>query len=348
MILNKFSSCIFVFVLIGAGEQLKSQQSAEVPQPAGTQQPTFRTQANIVLAPALVKDKAGKVIFGLQAKDFIIEDDGVEQPVRMDEAEEPEPVSLVVAVQTGRTAAAELKRMRGLSSMLDPIVSQPQVQTAIVTFDSEVNLLQDFTFDSELTTSNLKNLQDGDLRGAVILDAVHYSVKILGKQPKDSRRVLLLISETRDHGSHAVNIDDVVAAIGDSNAVAYTLAFSPTISNVLDDMRGKLEPQGTSLDLGNAAVKLLVLSVQAMRKNAPKTISAITGGEYELFKSRKGFESLMTEFTNHLHSRYLLSFEPKSPHPGLHRVSVRLRQSGGSTVLARSSYWATAPENGLQ
>src|SRR5260221_1707097 len=209
MILNKFSSCIFVFVLIGAGEQLKSQQSAEVPQPAGTQQPTFRTQANIVLAPALVKDKAGKVIFGLQAKDFIIEDDGVEQPVRMDEAEEPEPVSLVVAVQTGRTAAAELKRMRGLSSMLDPIVSQPQVQTAIVTFDSEVNLLQDFTFDSELTTSNLKNLQDGDLRGAVILDAVHYSVKILGKQPKDSRRVRLLISEPRDHGSHAVNMDDV-------------------------------------------------------------------------------------------------------------------------------------------
>src|SRR5260221_13583921 len=99
MILNKFSPCIFVFVLIGAGEQLKSQQSAEVPQPAGTEQPTFRTQANIVLAPALEKDKAGKVIFGLQAKDFIIEDDGVEQPVPIEDAAEPEPVALVVAGQ---------------------------------------------------------------------------------------------------------------------------------------------------------------------------------------------------------------------------------------------------------
>jgi hypothetical protein len=33
----------------------------------------------VVFAPALVKDKAGKLVFGLQAKDFIIEDDGIEQ-----------------------------------------------------------------------------------------------------------------------------------------------------------------------------------------------------------------------------------------------------------------------------
>jgi hypothetical protein len=35
-----------------------------------------------VLVPALVKDKNVEIIYGLQAKDFIIEDDGVEQPVR--------------------------------------------------------------------------------------------------------------------------------------------------------------------------------------------------------------------------------------------------------------------------
>ena len=49
--------------------------------------PTLHTQSNVVLAPALVKDQAGKLIFGLQAKDFIIEDDGVPQEVKMDEAE---------------------------------------------------------------------------------------------------------------------------------------------------------------------------------------------------------------------------------------------------------------------
>ncbi len=52
-------------------------------------------------------------------------------------------------------------------------------------------------------------------------------------------------------------------------------------------------------------------------------------GEYELFDSRKGFERLMTEFTNHIHGRYALSFEPEDPSPGLHHLRVRLAAGGG-------------------
>ena len=40
------------------------------------EEPTFRTQSNVVLVPALVRDKGGEVVYGLAAKDFIIEDDG--------------------------------------------------------------------------------------------------------------------------------------------------------------------------------------------------------------------------------------------------------------------------------
>src|SRR5579859_1884091 len=156
----------------------------------------------------------------------------------MDEAEPQEAVSLVIAIQSGRSALFEFQRMKGISAMLDQIVSQPQVQTAIVVFDSDVNLAQDFSFDFASTETFLKsmmegprrNMPDGDRREAAILDAMHYSVKLLGKQPEDSRRVLLLISETRDHGSHAATIDDVVTAISASNAVVYALAFSPTAS----------------------------------------------------------------------------------------------------------------------
>ena len=103
-------------------------------------------------------------------------------------------------------------------------------------------------------------------------------------------------------------------------------------------MRGK-DPQGGGL------MELLIMARQAMRKNAPKSVAAMTGGEYELFTSRKSFERFMTEFTNHLHNRYLLRFEPKNPTPGLHEVRVRLRQPGGYQVLARRSYWVEDPEN---
>jgi len=52
----------------------------------------------------------------------------------------------------------------------------------------------------------------------------------------------------------------------------------------------------------------------------------------------------MNDFTNHLHSRYLLSFAPKDPHPGLHQLQVRLKDPSKGTVLARTSYWAEGTE----
>ena len=301
-------------------------------------QDTLRTQTNVVLVPALVKDGAGNVVYGLQAKDFIIEDDGAGQTVRMDETAVAEPVSLVVAIQTGRTGPAEFERIRTLSTMLDLILSQEGAQVAIVLFDSQVNLVREFTSDAVLVHKDLKGLRAGD-GGAAILDAVSFSAGLLNQTPKDRQRVLLLISETRDHGS-VRNIDDVVTLIGNSNIAIYTLAFSPTTSNLLDDLRGKLEPQGDSVNVAELAIKLMVMARQAMRKNAPKEIARLTGGEYELFKSHRGFEDHMVEFANHVHNRYLLSFQPKNPHPGLHEIRVRVKDAGSVSVLARENYWA--------
>ena len=59
-----------------------------------------------------------------------------------------------------------------------------------------------------------------------------------------------------------------------------------------------------------------------------------------MFTTRKKFEVRMNDFTNHLHSRYLLSFAPKDPRPGLHQLRVHLKDPSKGTVLARTSYWA--------
>ncbi len=303
------------------------------------QETTLRSQSNVVLVPALVKDQQGGTVYGLQSKDFIVEDDGVEQAARLDETPEGQPISLVVAIQRGRRAYYEFPRMQGLKSMLEPLFSMGTARVALVEFDSQVELTRNFTKDASLFADDLRNLQSGD-GGATILDAVEYSVNLLKKEPDERLRVLLLISETRDHGSHA-KIDDTVAAIGQSNAVMYALAFSPALSNILDTGRG------TNKDEMQQGVNILDLAyrvAQAMRKNVPSTIASMTGGEYELFATRKKFEVRMNDFTNHLHSRYLLSFAPQSPHPGLHQIRVRLRvpsnDAGNDTVLARSSYWA--------
>jgi VWFA-related protein len=304
-----------------------------------SQETTFHSQSNVVVIPALVKSATGEVVYGLRAADFVVEDDGVEQAVRLDEAAEGSAVSLVVAIQRGRRANYEFPRIRRLSAMLDPMVEAGLGRVAIVEFDSQVQLIQDFTSNSERTAESLKGLQAGD-DGAAILDAVDYSVKLLEKAPRERPRVLLLISETRDHGSQA-KVDDVVAEIGQGDAAMYALAFSPTKSNIVDTM------QGNNISEMHPTVDLLALgyqAAQAMRKNMPETVASMTGGEYELFATEKHFEARMVDFTNHLHSRYLLSIEPKNPHAGLHQIRVRLRDAGDRIVLARGSYWAAGTE----
>jgi len=285
--------------------------------------------------PALVKSAKGEIVYGLGAKDFLVEDDGVEQAVRLDEAADAAAVSVVVAIQRGRRADYEFPRIRGLSAMLDPLVEDGHGRLAIVEFDRQVELVQDFSSNPEKTAETLRRLQPGD-EGAAILDAVDYSVKLLEQAPKGRQRVLLLISETRDHGSQA-KVEDVVAEIGQSTTAVYALAFSPSRSNVLDTMRGNnLNEMNPSPDL----LAPLIMAVEAMKKNTPKAVASLTGGEYEMFATGKNFDRRMVDFTNHLHSRYLLSIEPKNPHAGLHQIRVRLRDAGDRVVLARSSYWA--------
>jgi len=302
---------------------------------AVSQETTLHSQSNVVLIPALVKSAQGEVVYGLGAKDFFVEDDGEQQAVHLDEVAEGQPVSMVIAIQRGRRANYEFPRMRGLSAMLDPLVAEGRGSVAIVEFDSQVQTAQEFTGSSDKIAWTLKELQPGD-GGAAILDALDYSVKMLEQVPKERQRVLLLISETRDHGS-AAKVEDVVAEIGQSSTAVYALAFSPSRSNILDTMRGNNKDEmNPSPDL----LAPLLMAAEAMKKNMPKTVALMTGGEYEMFATGKNFDLRMIDFSNHLRSRYLLSIEPRSPHAGLHELRVRVRNAGDRTVLARGSYWA--------
>jgi len=303
---------------------------------ASAQETTLRSRSNLVLLPTLVKDPQGAIVYGLQAKDFIVEDDGIEQPVHLDETPEAQPISLVLAIQRGGRAPYEFPRMQGLGAMLNPLFASGTTRVAVVEFDSRVELTRTFTQDEALVDADLTNLQPGD-DGAAILDAIGYSINLLKGEPEDHQRVLLVISETRDHGSR-LKIEDAVAAIGRANALMYALVFSPGVSNILDTGRGT--NKYTEMHPGVDFLDLAYRTAQLMRKNVPNTVTAMTGGEYELFTTRKKFEVRLNDFTNHLHSRYLLSFAPSDPHPGLHQLHVRLQDPANGTVLARSSYWA--------
>ena len=93
-------------------------------------------------------------------------------------------------------------------------------------FDSQAAVAQDWTESTDVLTKALGGQGTGDGGGAV-LDALAYSVNMLKKQPVGYRRMILLVGETLDHGSH-VSLEEAVRAVSDSNTVVYSLGFSST------------------------------------------------------------------------------------------------------------------------
>lgn len=302
--------------------------------PAAAQQISARV--NLVPVPTLVLDGHGNTVFGLHAQDFMIADDGVRQVVHLDEDAESKPLSLMIAVQCGRRASREFARIGGLSVMLDPILNQPNSEAAVLYFDSKLNLARDFTNNADLVEGSLRGVEAGD-NGAAVLDAIAYSARLLVRRPGDRERVLLILSETRDHGSHFATLDEVVRLIGENYISVYALPFSPYVSQQFDVLRGTNKDEWSpNVDI----IEKLAAIRQAMRKNVPETLASLTGGEYRTFHTQKTFEADLIDFANNLHSRYALSFEPKSPPPGLHQIQVRLADpSKKATLLYRNSYW---------
>lgn len=300
------------------------------------QQPTLRARSTVVLVPALVRDRSGKILYDLTVKDFEVDDNGVPQTVQMDADFDAQPLSIVVAVQTGGAAAWQFEKVLHTAILLDSVAGQGRHETAVVAFDSAPHLLQDFTADDGTVSSAFRRVQPGD-GGAAIRDAVFAALGMLARRPPENRRIILLISETRDHGSRTVTVDNLVRQISASNTTIYSLAFSPSATQVINDMHGV--QTGPEFDF----LTTLGYAVNAIRHNTANAVANISGGEYLRFNSQRALEARITALTNHMHSQYLLSFQPRNPTPGYHTIQVRLRQPAHGAVRARTGYWASAP-----
>jgi len=293
---------------------------------------TLHVTANEVLVPTLVEKSGGGVVYGLKADDFVLEDNGVPQKIRVQEEMDNAPVALVVAVEEGGVSVLEFDKLAKLGPLLDLFLSDGKGQAALVGFDSKPHLIHDFTHTSEEINQALKELQPGD-GGDAILDTVSYAVDLLQFQPKEYRRVLLLISEERDHGSKHTKPAQLIRKIGQSDVLVLSVSFSPVKAELLHDIKDNGDNR--MMD----PVSTLFMVVQAFKKNVTKEVAHMSGGEYNTFTADKGFEKRVVESAQHARNRYLITFSPTDPTPGLHTIRVRLAQDYGARIVARANYW---------
>jgi len=313
-----------------------TQQQTPTPQPDQQLPPTIRVNTSVVLVPTLVEKPTGEVVYGLAAKDFTLEDNGVKQNIHVDDDLDMQPVSLVVCIQRGRSSDLEFDKLAKLGPLLDLFTAGGRGEAALVVFDSKPVYLDAFTRDTSNITEDLQQLRPGD-GGAAILDAVGYSVDLLEHRPPDHRRVLLLISESRDHGSKKFSAQDLVERIGTSNTLVLSLTFSPTKAGLMDWGKGNAEG-GSSINV----LAPLMMAIAAVHKNAAREVATMSGGEYASFTKEKGFQERVDELASHSRNRYILSFHPSDLTPGLHTIEVKLNNDFNARIVARASYWAVS------
>jgi hypothetical protein len=83
-----------------------------------------------------------------------------------------------------------------------------------------------------------------------------------------------------------------------------------------------------------------IAATDALRRNVPETVANLTGGEYFKLTNPTNLGRDLAIISNHIPNRYALSFQPQSPNPGLHVLSLSLPNYANMHVTARTSYWA--------
>lgn len=374
LVMNQFKFALALALCLWHSSAMANGQSREQSS-ASRQTPVLTVRSNLVLVPALVKTKAGEVVFSLTANDFTLTDNGVAQTLQLEIDIDSLPFALAVIVQIGGQGASHLRDYRALGAVLDAVIGDVPHRIAVISFDSKPRLEQDFTTDTDEAAKMIATLHEGD-PGAAILDALTFGINLLRKQPPAYRRAVLLISETVDSGSQT-SFEDALRAIADTNTSFYSFGFSSTKEAVKHEA-SKLpgggpyskepypaggcmsrDPHADPAAHGKRSVQALdcasdllpplrlariafLTARRGFQRNVPKSVAQLAGGEYFPFKDATTLKRHLITISSEVPNYYVLSFSPQAPQPGVHGLELRLKNKPELQLRARKAYWVDA------
>jgi VWFA-related protein len=313
--------------------------SLSAPALAAYAQQVIRSESRLVMVPVAVLDANGGYVAGLSAADFELLDDGTPRMVRMDTPDTGvAPISLIVAVQRAAISAAVLAKVRKIGAMIQPLIIGERGEAAVIAFDEDLHLVQEFTSDPAVISDAFTRLTAGSQAlTARMLDAVELAAKMFAERKPDSRRVLLIVSESRDRGSR-LKLDRAVQLAQQEGIVVYAATYSAyaTPFTAKPEDAPPREAGGNYVDFGVILTEL----ARNAKKLAARRLAAETGGAQFSFLRQSGLEHIITETGADLHSQYMLSFTPPNDAAaGMHSIEVRVNGGEKYHVRARRAYW---------
>jgi len=377
-ILTSGSTAILGALLFAVPGRGQAPAGPITPQPGVTVQiaptaPTIKLRSILVNTPVTVRDASGEMVHTLEAKDFRITDNGVEQKITHFDLG-GDPISLVVVVETSSRIDSLMPQIRKTGILLTQAVAGPTGETAIVGFNDSVDKLLDFTANGDAAERTVSRLREGT-SGAKLYDAMALGVEMLSGRPEVSatdlghRRVMLVMAEAHDDGSEA-KLGEVLRQAQLANVTIYSVGLSSTRALLQkkpentgpkratpEGTFGMPPPPGTVETPGNDGSQpqggdLLALAVWAVQhvkdkitSHALELAATATGGAHLATWKDRSIEKALDEIGGELHAQYTLSYTPSGTDAnGYHEISVVVDRKD-LTVRARPGYYVAPPES---
>ena len=344
---------VFLPMLLVCG-LLAAQQTVRLP---ATQQPpsppeeppgyTFPITVQNVQALVTVFDKAGGYVNNIRPEQFHLFDDDQEQNINVDVSYTP--ISMVILIQANAHVEGLLPQVNKIGNLIGPQVIGDAGESAVIAYDARVRVLQDFTTDSSKITEAVKKIHPGSESNRMI-DAVMDGARMLRSRPRDRRRIMLLIGETRDLGSEG-RAREALIDLQTANIVFYPIDMSRFITTLTapvkparpDTLPPAMHPMPMNVPATpnnveqtyqvNERAEFVPALLEIYRdvkgifvQNPVEVFTRGTGGTAYGFHSQHTLENALTEIGEQLHSEYTISYAPNNKDvAGFHPIRVEIQ-----------------------
>jgi VWFA-related protein len=316
-------SVVLVWPLAAQQTAPKDDQSME----------TLKVNVNVVQLFFNVKDKHGALIPNLTKDDFEVIEDGKPQTVKYFTAETNLPLTLGILIDSSGSQARVLGMEKEVGGNFLSEILREKDEAFVISFDVNVDLLQDFTNDVHLLKTALNKarintgfgggppgigggpIPTGNPRGTLLYDAV-YLASHDELSHEVGRKAMILLTDGEDQGSQ-LRIKDAIEAAQKSDSICYVLLIAD---------RGFYGFGGYSGD-------------SEMKKLAGETGGRVieVGNKFE--KLKEAFDQIAKE----LRSQYNIGYSPANNKLDgtFRKVEIHSKQKEYK-IQARTGYYAIA------
>lgn len=281
-------------------------------------QPTFTSQAELVVLHVTVKDRRGAYATGLPKDAFTVFVD-----------ERPNPISVFTAVDSPVTVGLIIDSSGSMREGRDHVIaaaaafataSHPQDDLFAVTFNENVRDVLPAAAPFTSDPSVLRAALDRTIRAygrTALYDAIRRGLAYVedGRHP---RRVLVLVADGGDNAS-AATFDEVLREAQASNAAIYAV--------------GVVDPLDRNANRGRL-----------------RDLARATGGEAFFPRKVEDVGQVLRHIAEEIRHTYTLGFVPPdvSQDGALHRLRVAVRAAGPLDVRTREGYRAAFARTRIQ